>query len=109
MNESRTEQTTRNWASWFDPEFVLYAAFGLLVVGVGGHALARWALASWARGERGLPALAFAAIAVTIVIVLVMLRTRKRFLYLGLVLALFGVVSFALASAGYSIPRAWFG
>jgi hypothetical protein len=109
MNDSRTEQATRNWASWFDPEFVLYAVFGLLVVSVGGHALARWALTSWARGERGLPAVAFAAIAVTLVAVLVMLRNRKRFLYLGVALALVGIITFALASAGYEIPRAWFG
>ena len=109
MNDSRTEQTTRNLASWFDPEFVLYTLFGLLVVGLGGHALARWAIGSWTKGERTLPAVAFIAIAGAIVTGLVMLRTRRRFLYRGLVLALVGIVSFALASAGYSIPRSWFG
>ena len=109
MNESRTEQTTRELASWFDPEFVLYALFGLLVVGLGGHAFARWALASWVKGERTLPLVAFIAVAVATLAVLFMLRTRRRLLYLGLALALVGIVSFALASAGYSIPRSWFG
>ena len=109
MNESRTEQTTRELASWFDPEFVLYAIFGLLVVGLGGHALARWAFSSWAKGERTLPAVAFIAVTVATLAALFMLRTRRRLLYLGLALALVGIVSFALASAGYSIPRSWFG
>jgi hypothetical protein len=109
MNESRTEQTTRELASWFDPEFVLYALFGLLVVGVGMQALAHWAFASWAKGERALPAVALSAVAVTTLAILFALRTRRRFLYLGLVLALVGILSFALASAGYSIPRSWFG
>jgi hypothetical protein len=108
MDETRSKQTRRKWASWFDPEFVLYALFGLLVVGVSGQALARWALASWAEGQRSLPVVAFAAIAVTMSTVLAMLRTRKRFFYLGFALALVGIVSLALGSAGYSIPRAWF-
>jgi hypothetical protein len=109
MNDSRTERTTRSFTSWFDPEFALYALFGLLVVGLGANALGRWAMASWASGERTLPAMAFTGVAVVIVAVLVMLRTRQRLLYLGLALALVGIVSLALASVGYSIPRAWFG
>ena len=109
MNESRKEQTIRNFASWFDPEFVFYALFGLLIVAVGGHALARWAFASWEKGQRALPTMAFIAVAVTIVAVLVMLRTRRRFVFLGVVLALVGAASFALASAGVSVPRSWFG
>jgi hypothetical protein len=109
MNESRTDQSTRNSAFWFDPEFVLYALFGLLVVGLGANTLARWAFASWARGERMLPAVTFIAIAAAIAAILVILRTRGRLLYIGLALALVGILSIALASAGYSVPRSWFG
>jgi hypothetical protein len=109
MKYSRTDKAAPSFASWLDPEFVLHALFGLLVVGLGGYALARWAISSWAVGERTLPAVVFTAVAVALVAGLVMLRTRKRLLYLGLALALVGVVSIALASAGYSIPHSWFG
>jgi uncharacterized membrane protein len=107
MSDPRTEQSARRFAAWFDPEMVVYALFGLLVVGLGARALAAWAATSWAAGERVLPAVVLASTVVALVSVLFLLRQRKRFLYLALALVAVGSVSFLLASAGLSLPQSW--
>jgi hypothetical protein len=107
MSDPRTEQSTRRFAAWFDPEMVVYALFGLLVVGLGARALAAWAATSWGGGERVLPALVLVTTVVALASGLFLLRRRKRFLYLAVALVAVGFVSFLLASAGFSLPQSW--
>jgi hypothetical protein len=107
MNESRDHQPHRASTSWFDPEVALYSVFGALVVGAGASALGRWALDSWESGERLLPAIVGCVAGVVSLLVLLLVRGRKRLLYVGYALVSVGMVCFALATAGYTLPQSW--
>ena len=107
MADSRTDQSARRFASWFDPEMVAYALVGLLVVGLAARALAGWVGRSWVEGQRAAPAVVLALIVAAAASSLFVLRRRKRWLYLGLLLVAVGFVSFLLASAGFTLPRSW--
>ena len=107
MADSRTDQSARRFALWFDPETAAYAFVGLLVVGLAARALAGWVGRSWAEGQRTVPAVVLAVVAGAAASSLFVLRRRKRWLYFGLLLAAVGFVSFLLASAGFTLPRSW--
>lgn len=107
MADSRTDQSARRFALWFDPETVAYALVGLFVVGLAARALAVWVGRSWVDGQRTAPAVVLALVVAVAASSLFALRRRKRWLYLGLVLVAVGFVSFLLASAGFTLPRSW--
>ena len=109
MHESRTDQSARRLALWFDPEAIAYALVGLLVVALAARALAGWVARSWVEGQRTAPAAVLALVVVTAASALFVLRRRKRWLFLGLMLVAVGFVSFLLASAGFTLPRSWTG
>jgi sugar phosphate permease len=107
MADSRTDQSARRLALWFDPEMAAYALVGLLVVGLSARALAGWVGRSWVDGQRTAPAVVLALVVAAAASSLFVLRCRKRWLYLGLVLVAVGFVSFLLTSAGFTLPRSW--
>lgn len=107
MSDRDTGKPSHALTSWLDPEAIAYALVGLLVIGLGARALARWAFASWADGERTILALVVTACSLAILTLLVLLRGRRRYFYLGIALALVGAVSFALASLGIHLPHWW--
>jgi len=86
---------------------LVYAIFGLIVVGLGARALAAWARTSWVGGDRIMPVAVLLPTALAMGAALYFLRRRKRFLYLAVVLVAVGFASFLLASAGLSLPRSW--
>jgi hypothetical protein len=107
VSELRTDQSARRYALWLDPETVVYALVGLLVVGLGARALADWVVRSWVEGRRTLPAVVLVLVAVAAGSSLFVLRRRKRLLYLGIMLVVVGLVSYFLASAGVTLPKSW--
>jgi hypothetical protein len=107
MAESRTDQSARRFALWFDPEVVAYALVGVLVIGLGARALAGWVARSWVEGQRTASAVVLSLVVASAISSLFVLRRRKRWLYLGFLLVAVGFVSFLLASVGFTLPRSW--
>jgi hypothetical protein len=107
MHDSRTEQSRRRVATWFDPEALLYGLVGLLVVVIGARQLAAWVANSWAQGQRMLVAGAFVVLAVAVGGFLFGLRRRRRWLVLGIALVAVGFVTYLLASLGFTLPPSW--
>jgi len=107
MNDSHSDRHDRIDYSWFDLELILYAIAGLAVIGLGVRALAHWAMGQWATGSRFFPALVVAGAGAAVVTLVVVLRHRKRWLYLSTALAIIGLVTFVIVSAGVTIPTSW--
>jgi len=57
MNDPRSGRQDRMVDIWLDPELILSGIAGLIVIGLGARALARWTVGEWAAGGRVFPAL----------------------------------------------------
>ena len=111
QSQSNSQQNIKRslmWLAW-GPEAALYFLLGLAAFGLGTVASLRWAFDSWQHGAR-LPAICIISVAVLVPIAFVLLvRRQRRILAVGTVMLWLGVVAFALASIGFSLPAAWFG
>jgi hypothetical protein len=54
-----------------------------------------------------LPAIVGCVAGVAALSMLLLVRSRKRLLYVGYALVSVGMVCFALATAGYTLPQSW--
>ena len=107
MNDPRSGRQDRMVDIWLDPELILSGIAGLIVIGLGARALARWTVGEWAAGGRVFPSFVLAGAGATMFGLLIVLRHRKRWLYLGGALAIIAVVTFVLVSADLTIPSSW--
>jgi hypothetical protein len=107
LDSHRRDRESRVDGSWFDPELMLYAIVGLVVIGLGVRSLAHWSMSEWASGARLLPVLILMAASAAVTSLLVALRPHKRWWYLGVGLTIIGVITFVLVTAGHTIPPSW--
>jgi hypothetical protein len=107
MHDPHSDRQTSFDYSWLDLEFILYGIVGLVVIGLGARALARWVMSEWAAGNRALPGITLLAVGIASVALLFVVRSHKRWLYLGAAFTTIAVATFLLATAGLSIPAGW--
>jgi hypothetical protein len=109
-SESESQQNVKQftWSAW-DPEAILYFLLGVGLFGSGTVALFRWALDSWQLGQ-ALPGLCIVSAAIIVPIAFVVfIRRHRRILALGAGMVWLGIVAFAMASFGFSLPATRFG
>ena len=107
MHDSREHQSARRFATWFDPEALVYGLVGLLVVVLGARQLAKWISSSWVEGNHTLAVGALGSLVIASGALLFATRRHKRWFVLGIVLVAVGFVSYLLASAGFTLPSSW--